>query len=435
MKFVNEVTPHTQPQAKPAPSMNHKYEWSEDQWGYKIVKKRSRISAQEYAAPHAYLDGLASKNTESKRITSSHGNHIAAYNANKFLVRILDKTREFMYPFLDEVEWHLMNQADIFSRLSWVNWFYQVIVIAISIIVVLLGIDTGGNSWKEKQQVFFEKFTQSRQLRWIQSVSRCKYEIQYKKSGENVVAEALSRRRDDYDGRDDANGSIVNHRESALVGNNKLIQGEKKQLFKCEKIINKESDDLSEELNSVRRQGQKKGIQRKATIRKLISTYPIADALSAAVGKFGNSWGVAQQSAFSELKQALQSTPVLTLPDPSLPFVMNCDARYPVYEQELLAIVTALLVWKHHLEETGIPVRIRTDHKSLIHFQTQPMLSGRQRRWLEILANYDYVIEYILGEQNLVADALSRRIDHNEWISAIRTATSICRSKENIRVK
>jgi hypothetical protein len=37
-------------------------------------------------------------------------------------------------------------------------------------------------------------------------------------------------------------------------------------------------------------------------------------------------WGARQQLAFIELKRALQSTPVLSLPDPTLPFVVNCDA-------------------------------------------------------------------------------------------------------------
>ena len=134
-------------------------------------------------------------------------------------------------------------------------------------------------------------------------------------------------------------------------------------------------------------------------------------------------WGARQQIAFLRLKNVLQSTPVLALPDPKLPFVVNCDAsgcavgavlqqdrgsglqpvaflskkltgaesRYPVHEQELLAIITALTPWRHYLSGTAVPVRIRTDHKSLIHFQTQPMLSGRQTRWLETLSDYDYV--------------------------------------------
>lgn len=159
-------------------------------------------------------------------------------------------------------------------------------------------------------------------------------------------------------------------------------------------------------------------------------------------------WGARQQVAFVELKRALQTTPVLALPDPSLPFVVNCDAsgyavgavlqqdrgsglqpiaymskkltgaetRYPVHEQELLAIITALTTWKHYLSGTTVPVRVRTDHKSLVHFRTQPMISGRQTRWLETLANFDYVIEYVKGDENGVADAMSRRGDLNDGL-------------------
>jgi hypothetical protein len=156
------------------------------------------------------------------------------------------------------------------------------------------------------------------------------------------------------------------------------------------------------------------------------------------------SWGAKEQKAFVELQKALQSTPVLVLPDPAREFVVHCDAsgyavgavlqqdhgkglqpvafmskkmvgaetRYPVHEQELLAIVSALTTWRHYLEGATHPVRVRTDHKSLTHFQTQPMLSGRQQRWMETLSQFDYTVEYVKGQENQAADALSRRGDH-----------------------
>ena len=37
-------------------------------------------------------------------------------------------------------------------------------------------------------------------------------------------------------------------------------------------------------------------------------------------------WGIKQQLAFIELKRALQSTPVLVLPDLNKEFVVHCDA-------------------------------------------------------------------------------------------------------------
>src|SRR5204862_279307 len=51
-------------------------------------------------------------------------------------------------------------------------------------------------------------------------------------------------------------------------------------------------------------------------------------------------------------------------------------------------------------------------HKSLQYFKTQPQLSGRQSRWKDVIANFDFDIEYIEGKDNSVADGLSRRPDH-----------------------
>ena len=70
--------------------------------------------------------------------------------------------------------------------------------------------------------------------------------------------------------------------------------------------------------------------------------------------------------------------------------------------------------------------RCMTDHKSLQYFKTQPMLSGRQSRWKDVIANFDFDIEYIEGKTNVVADGLSRRSDHaaqhpscSMWHSAV----------------
>ena len=155
-------------------------------------------------------------------------------------------------------------------------------------------------------------------------------------------------------------------------------------------------------------------------------------------------WAAPHETAFAQLKATIAQGPVLILPNPSLPFVVHTDAsgfavgavlqqdqgnglqpiaflskkmadaetRYPVHEQELLAIIQALSAWRHYLH--GSKFVVRTDHKSLQFFQTQPMLSGRQARWKDVLANFDFDIEYVEGKANVVADGLSRRSDHHQ---------------------
>ncbi|GAA5846261.1 hypothetical protein JCM11251_007270, partial [Rhodosporidiobolus azoricus] len=80
--------------------------------------------------------------------------------------------------------------------------------------------------------------------------------------------------------------------------------------------------------------------------------------------------------------------------------------NYPTHEQELLAVVAALKVWR--IDLLGVRFRVLTDHDTLKHFQTQATLLKRQARWAETLADYDYELSYIPGKQNTVADLMSR---------------------------
>jgi hypothetical protein len=92
--------------------------------------------------------------------------------------------------------------------------------------------------------------------------------------------------------------------------------------------------------------------------------------------------------------------------------MLDAETRYPVHEQELLAIIVALKAWRHYLMGPKFRITVKTDHKSLQHFVTQPQLSSRQVRWQEILADYNFTIEHVDGTANVVADGLSRRVDH-----------------------
>ena len=74
---------------------------------------------------------------------------------------------------------------------------------------------------------------------------------------------------------------------------------------------------------------------------------------------------------------------------------------------ELAAVVFALKIWRHYLY--GEKCEIYTDHKSLKYIFTQKELNLRQRRWLELIKDYDCEILYHPGKANVVADALSRK--------------------------
>ncbi|KAL4028440.1 hypothetical protein IC575_011637 [Cucumis melo] len=87
------------------------------------------------------------------------------------------------------------------------------------------------------------------------------------------------------------------------------------------------------------------------------------------------------------------------------------EQNYPTHDLELAAVVFALKMWRHYLY--GEKIQIYTDHKSLKYFFTQKELNMRQRRWLELVKDYDCEILYHPGKANVVADALSRKVAHS----------------------
>ncbi|GJT42029.1 putative nucleotidyltransferase, ribonuclease H [Tanacetum coccineum] len=146
-------------------------------------------------------------------------------------------------------------------------------------------------------------------------------------------------------------------------------------------------------------------------------------------------WGENQESAFQLLKQKLCEAPILALPEGNDDFVIYCDAshqglgavlmqrekviayasrqlkpheeNYTTHDLKLGAVVFALKIWRHYMY--GTKCTVFTDHKSLQHILDQKELNMRQRRWLELLADYDCEIRYHPGKANVVADALSRK--------------------------
>jgi hypothetical protein len=134
-------------------------------------------------------------------------------------------------------------------------------------------------------------------------------------------------------------------------------------------------------------------------------------------------WTEGCENSFQELKKRLVSTLVLCLPDLEKEFQVYCDAsrqglgsvlmqggkvasyasrqlkkhetNYPTHDLELASVVHVLKVF--------------TDHKSLKYIFTQKDLNMRQRRWLELIKDYDLSLQYHPGKANIVADALSRK--------------------------
>ncbi|GJS10090.1 putative reverse transcriptase domain-containing protein [Tanacetum coccineum] len=165
-------------------------------------------------------------------------------------------------------------------------------------------------------------------------------------------------------------------------------------------------------------------------------------------------WGKKEETAFQTLKQKLCSAPILALPEGSENFVVYCDAshkglgavlmqkekviayasrqlkihekNYTTHDLELGAVVFALKMWRHYLY--GTKCVVFTDHKSLQHILDQKELNMRQRRWLELLSDYDCELCYHLGKANVVADALSRK-------SRPKPLRVKARKEENYRTK
>ena len=83
------------------------------------------------------------------------------------------------------------------------------------------------------------------------------------------------------------------------------------------------------------------------------------------------------------------------------------EKNYPTHDLESVAIIFALKIWRHYLY--GEKCFIYTDHKSLKYLPSQRELNLRQRRWMELIKDYDCVIDYHPGKANVVVDALSRK--------------------------
>lgn len=169
--------------------------------------------------------------------------------------------------------------------------------------------------------------------------------------------------------------------------------------------------------------------------RRLIKGYNIiACPLTNLLKKERFSWNTEATEAFSALKKALMTSPVLALPDFEKTFVVETDAsntgvgavlmqdNHPicfisralgprhqslsVYEKELMVVIHAVQTWSAYL--THRPFIIKTDQKILKFLMEQKVSTPFQHMWLSKLMWYTFEIQYKQGKENYVADALSR---------------------------
>ncbi|GKD57273.1 putative reverse transcriptase domain-containing protein [Tanacetum coccineum] len=122
------------------------------------------------------------------------------------------------------------------------------------------------------------------------------------------------------------------------------------------------------------------------------------------------------------------------------------EENYATHDLELGAVVFALRLWRHYLY--GTKCVVFTDHKSLQYILNQKELNLRQRRWIELLSDYDCEIRYHPGKANVVADALSRKernkplrvralmmTVHNDLPKQIREAQKEAMKRKNVRAE
>ncbi|GKC71492.1 putative reverse transcriptase domain-containing protein [Tanacetum coccineum] len=146
-------------------------------------------------------------------------------------------------------------------------------------------------------------------------------------------------------------------------------------------------------------------------------------------------WSDKAETTFQLIKHKLCSAPILALPEGNEDFIAYCDAsikglgavlmqrekviayasrqlklhekNYTTNDLELGAVVFALKIWRHYLY--GTKCTVFTDHKSLQHILDQKELNMRQRRWLELLSDYDCEIRYHPGKANILEAQIEER--------------------------
>ncbi|SOV09386.1 uncharacterized protein UDID_18575 [Ustilago sp. UG-2017a] len=174
------------------------------------------------------------------------------------------------------------------------------------------------------------------------------------------------------------------------------------------------------------------------------TAYPLTQLLRKEAQSAPFAWHNDAQQAFEQLRSAFGTDTILRHFDPTWPIIVETDAsdfavaavlsqtfnqgarhpiaffskkldpaqlNYPIFDKEMFAIVAAFKHWCQYLEGAKFQVQVLTDHRSLEYFTTTKQLNRRQARWSELLADFDFVIQYRPGAQAGLPDALTRRSD------------------------
>ncbi|GJV91756.1 putative reverse transcriptase domain-containing protein [Tanacetum coccineum] len=116
-----------------------------------------------------------------------------------------------------------------------------------------------------------------------------------------------------------------------------------------------------------------------------------------------------QESAFQLLKQKLCEAPILALPEGNDDFVVYCDASHQGLGAVLMQREKVIAYASRQLKPNEENYTTHDLELGAVHILDQKELNMRQRRWLELLADYDCEIRYHPGKANVIADALSRK--------------------------
>ncbi|SYW85605.1 uncharacterized protein UHO2_01849 [Ustilago hordei] len=91
--------------------------------------------------------------------------------------------------------------------------------------------------------------------------------------------------------------------------------------------------------------------------------------------------------------------------------ILSAEKNYKIHNKELLAVVACLTQWRHMLAGLPSQLVILTDHEALKYFKLQHCITGRQARWVVLLADFNFVLQYQPGDKGGEPDALTRRAD------------------------